>query len=190
RSAPFTTVIFRDLPARAQSYVGERLEEEGWFGLEGWKIVDWFSNDKFSNGEPAVAGTGQEWAKNAWQRAYEMWHKYGLENGLEYLSAEDESRKKELAQLYCKKYNIAFGQEPVPLRPEDQNDSTMKESLEAYLFVFFHERYVGLGNFTHHLYICEAEGDPQVITSRRLFFEAEELRRAARREEALERYQD
>ena len=30
------TVIFRQYPARAQSYIAERLEEEGWFDNEGW----------------------------------------------------------------------------------------------------------------------------------------------------------
>ena len=37
-----TTFIFQGYPPRAQAYVGERLEQEGWFDAQGWEIRDWF----------------------------------------------------------------------------------------------------------------------------------------------------
>ena len=37
------SIIFRQYPARAQTYCAETLEKEGWFDREGWKITgDWF----------------------------------------------------------------------------------------------------------------------------------------------------
>ena len=68
RIGPYTTVIFRDTPARAQSHVADRLEEEGWFDGTGWKITDWFERDRFSNGEPAVVGRDRNWAADAWSQ--------------------------------------------------------------------------------------------------------------------------
>src|SRR5262249_13832010 len=34
-----TTIIFRNFPSRAQSYVAERLEEDGWFDDSGWALT-------------------------------------------------------------------------------------------------------------------------------------------------------
>ena len=39
-------VIFRHYPARAQSYVGERLQQEGWYDEDGWEVPNWFGDKK------------------------------------------------------------------------------------------------------------------------------------------------
>ena len=63
RMPKFTAIIFRQSPARAQTYVAEFLQKEGWFDQEGWKITgDWFPDDKFSNGKEAVVGDGVKWS--------------------------------------------------------------------------------------------------------------------------------
>jgi hypothetical protein len=67
------TVIFRGQPCRAQHYVAEKLEKEGWFDSTGWEIPNW----KFSSrpGGPMMlltVGKGVSWAEEAWKKAYDM----------------------------------------------------------------------------------------------------------------------
>src|SRR5208282_796537 len=38
--------IFRSYPSRAQSYIAENLESEGWFDIDGWAIKDWFGEER------------------------------------------------------------------------------------------------------------------------------------------------
>ncbi|MBV9125096.1 MAG: hypothetical protein JO112_17205, partial [Planctomycetes bacterium] len=45
RPPPGALVIFQQGPARAQAYIGEQLEEEGWFDETPWPIADWFPED-------------------------------------------------------------------------------------------------------------------------------------------------
>jgi len=70
------------------------------------RSLNWFSNGKFSGGEPAVAGAGQEWAKTCLAAAYEMWLKYGLENGLLTRRRKTVAKMERAPPLYMKKYNI------------------------------------------------------------------------------------
>jgi hypothetical protein len=74
-------LIFRDYPAKAQSFLAERRQSEGWFGA-GWEIdagkvgaQRWFA-------EPVVVGDARLGSAAAWQRAAEMWETHGRRNGL------------------------------------------------------------------------------------------------------------
>ena len=77
RKSKMTVNLFRNHPPRAQSAIAERLQDEGWFGPEGWTITGWFPADKFRNGERATVGTGHHWAEESWGKAYEMWKRRG-----------------------------------------------------------------------------------------------------------------
>jgi hypothetical protein len=98
RSAPYTTILFRSTPPRSQEYVGERLEDEGWFDESGWLIPGWFPNDRFSSGEPAIVGGGRAWATTAWQKSRDMWFRYGVENNLLFPSEEAKKQSDALAE--------------------------------------------------------------------------------------------
>ena len=85
------TPIFRHYPARAQSYMAERLQEEGWYDDEGWSLKgpEWFSHDVF-------VGGGRKWAEDAWAEAFKMWEAHGRRNHL-LLSREEEKDLRALA---------------------------------------------------------------------------------------------
>src|SRR5262249_9021243 len=78
RPKSLAVLLFRQYPARVQSFLGERLQQEGWFDDEGWEPVRWF-RDAGPAGERRL-GKGVKWSKNTWQRAYEMWADVGTKN--------------------------------------------------------------------------------------------------------------
>jgi hypothetical protein len=85
-------IIFENYPARAQSYVGERLEQEGWFDTDGWEIKNWIPKEAANPRglKRAVrVGTERQWAHEAWKKAYEMYEDYGKSKGL-YKTPEEE----------------------------------------------------------------------------------------------------
>jgi hypothetical protein len=177
-----TTVIFRDYPARAQSYVGERLQEEGWFDESGWTITGWFPHDQFSNGKPAVLGGGRKWSADAWGKAFDLWRDYG-ERNLLLVSPEELQAKRLLAAKFQADHNIPPGQLPGPLPPGGN-----KDGWKALMFTHNYDYYRGLTNFAHHYFRAQAEMQPEVIQARKDLFEAEKLRLAGKAQ-ALPRYE-
>lgn len=78
----YTLGVFRPYPARAQAFIAERLEKEGWFDLDGWKVSDWFPVDPSSprsSKRTVTFGTDHDrpWASEAWERAYQMYETLG-----------------------------------------------------------------------------------------------------------------
>jgi hypothetical protein len=69
------TVIFQGFPSRAQYYLAEFCEKEGWYDEDGWEIKDWFPADQNQPDGPKHSvrvGTDHPWAIEAWERAYQM----------------------------------------------------------------------------------------------------------------------
>lgn len=85
RPLKMATIIFQGYPPRAQAYIGERLEQEGWFDAQGWEIRDWFpesADQPDGPKKPLAVGTGQNWAGDAWGRAYQMYVFHSTKNKL------------------------------------------------------------------------------------------------------------
>jgi hypothetical protein len=75
-------ILFQGYPARAQFYVGERREQEGWFDREGWRMpTSWVENPSLAD-EPKYLGTERSWAADAWEKAYKMYKDHGERHGL------------------------------------------------------------------------------------------------------------
>src|SRR5205823_1957991 len=76
-------IIFRQYPARAQSYTAERLLKEGWFDATGWKVDEGRSGrNRWFPGRDLAVGRDVNWAADAWRQAYLMWRSHGDHNGL------------------------------------------------------------------------------------------------------------
>jgi hypothetical protein len=76
-----STVIFRSYPARAEAYVAEELQKDGWFDEGGWRIDDWF--DIAGKRNYVVVGTGIKYhSGEVWRKAYELYRLYGQRNGI------------------------------------------------------------------------------------------------------------
>src|SRR5947209_20513602 len=82
RKPKMAVELFRNHPPRTQTFIAERLQDEGWFGPEGWLITGWFPHDRFRGGAPARVGTGVRWGEESWKRSYEMWRRRGEASNL------------------------------------------------------------------------------------------------------------
>ena len=84
-------IIFQGYPARAQAYVAERLQQEGWFDGDGWEITGWKPASLGSPDGPKVSfvvGRGRNWSGDAWEKAHQMYKDHGEKNKL-YMTPED-----------------------------------------------------------------------------------------------------
>jgi hypothetical protein len=180
-----TTVIFRNYPARAQSYVAERLEEEGCFDETGWKLVGWFRGDRFSTGDPAMVGVGRKWAESAWEKAHGMWQEHGSRSHLDFTNEQVEKMQKQ-TKLYRDAYGVVPGAPPRPLRLADLDNKEMVESYKTYVVLVAFGRASQLSNFRHFLVRSDLERQPKTVEVRKAIYEAEQLKGTAR---ALPKYE-
>jgi hypothetical protein len=186
RKPKMTTNIFRNHPPRAQSYIGERLGTEGWFGPEGWLITDWFRNDKFSDGRDARVGTGTNWSADAWRKAHEMWERRGKASLMlldDQLLAELRALALPLLQSRGRQIGeVPGGAEPPPGDPD--HDAWVAANK---LFLYHYSQ--TLTNFRHFYNRSLVEMDPDMIEARRTLFDAVQAIRRGQRDRAADLYE-
>jgi hypothetical protein len=91
-----TTVIFRGYPARAEEYFAYNMQQDGWFNESGWVITDWFKDLQPKNPDLRVGDGRKKYSSAAaWNRAYDMYEKYGRNNGLLWDKKQREQYEKE-----------------------------------------------------------------------------------------------
>lgn len=168
-------IIFRNYPARAQSYVAERLEQEGWFDESGWAVdagrtgrSRWFEKD-------VVIGGGEPLATNAWARAYDMWRKHGLANGIFLDPPTEVERLAELARRFRERYKVPIDDPALQIQISSL-DPEMAKGLLAHRQLFFMEQNKQLTNFTHHFVRAFSEQERDVVEARKLMYQADRLR--------------
>jgi hypothetical protein len=181
RKSKMTVNLFRNHPPRSQSYIGERLQDEGWFGPEGWLITDWFPGSKFLDGQPAVVGTGTHWASATWSKAYDLWEKRGKAS-LMLLDLQTLEEKKASARAVLEPLGLEDGR--MPPRPEPEPDDPKYKSWKDGQFMFQYEYSRRLTNFPHFLYRSLVEMTPEMIQARRTMFDARLAVRRGRRAQA------
>jgi hypothetical protein len=76
------------------------------------------------------------------------------------------------------------GREHGLLKPDKEVDAMPQAEREQYEYTRM------LTNFPHFYFKTKVEARPEVVTARKLFFKAEQLRRAGERDKALKTYQD
>jgi hypothetical protein len=182
-----TTIIFRDYPALAESFLGDRLEEEGWFDDSGWKIAGWFNRDRFADDKPAVVGAAPIWGGSVWADAYRRWQEYGLANNL-IKTDEDEARLEKLSKLWVDRHGQP-GAVPPHLNERERKDEKMLASLRAANILAAYRRALTITNFKHQHSRADVERKPEMVATRKQLFEAERDRLAGRRSKALKEYE-
>ena len=172
------TILFRHYPARAQSYVAERLEEEGWYDNEGWSTrgPEWFTR---------VIGGGRDWAVNAWGEAYKMWKAHGERNHILMSQAEHEELKAK-----AQKYMDSKGLTPRMGVPPREENPDLQEGWRAAMFLFYYEAVSSVSNYNHNYVRAKVEKEPQTVRARKLFYQAEALALTGSTVESLQTYQD
>jgi hypothetical protein len=182
------SAIFRGYPSRAQGYIAETLESEGWFDSEGWKITGWFPEDRFSNETEAAVGTGKAWAADAWERTRRMWQDHGVATGL-YLTPEELNSLETKADKLRKRYHLRREDVPTSIKA-DLSDPEMMEAARSHSWIYWYDQYRVMTNFPHFYYQSQVEADPKTVAVRKAFFEANHYRKAADLRLAMQTYQE
>ncbi|MCI0639178.1 MAG: hypothetical protein L0Y70_08890 [Gemmataceae bacterium] len=175
--------IFRGYPARAQSYVAENLQLDGWFDDEGWVITDWFGTEDVRVGTEPKYHSGL-----AWERAYQQYMDYGRQNGLFYTRAE-RAEMEAKAKLVRDKYGAHVADRNQLSQADLQNDK-MRESVHNHLMLYWSASYRNTTNYDGQMRTAEAERLPETVYARKLFFDAEYQRRFEDPERALSLYDE
>ena len=195
------TSIFRQYPARAASYVAERLQQEGWFDKEPWPIPSWFSKgpggqdkttgqDLFSDGTPAeVRVTDGRLSGQAWHTAYQMWERHGLDNHMLFKSTAEEKNMRDEAKAFSKRLGLPNGAMAPTLRNEDLTPVEQSEYF-AYRYIWAYELHARVTNFNHHYQRSRVEQENDTVKCRKLFYLADTLRSNASSRQALQVYED
>jgi hypothetical protein len=180
-------IIFRQYPARAQSYVGERLLKEGWFDSEGWVVEDRSSSpDSGWFDQPLAFGSGRNWCQDTWDECYRMWREHGEKNGL-YITPERLQQMQRKADVYRKRFNLQAGEGGPELRPDQLETPELQEGYKMHWQLHYYGQNRQVTNYAHFLYRSQAEKEPDTIQARKALFLAERSR--GDQERALSNYQ-
>ena len=187
-----SSVIFRSTPARAQEYVAESLQSEGWFAGEGWLASAAFPRASFP---PTALDDRLEFrpgkddvryrSDRAWQKAYEFFRDLGLQNGLYY--PPEEMQELEGAAKTFETELVKSGQSPQDFMA--QGGAMRDAGRRALMKLHWRARHLQTTGFDIQFAVCEAERDPLAVTARRNFYEAQRLRYIAE-SQALALYEE
>jgi hypothetical protein len=183
-------VIFRQYPARAESFVGERLQKEGWFDESGWAVDAGRSGlSRWFPGRDEVIGQGpQNSTAEVWNTAYNMWREHGTSTGV-YLDPTQYTALDDRAREFRERYKVSPNDMADAFRPDLMPTPSLRESLIAHRKLFFWAQNRQMTNFDHHFYRADAERDRDLIQARKLMYEADQYRKAAEPERAADTYQ-
>jgi hypothetical protein len=171
-------ILFRQQPARAQSYAAERLQQEGWFDDEGWEVPNWFGDRK------VVIGTDPgQMSQAAWREAYLMWQRHGVANHLMFPSPTAETITRDKAADFRKALEAGTVKQGMPIPP------ALLPASVAFRVIAQYESSRTMSNFGHHFSRALVEQEPDTVTARKLFHRADELRLTADLGEALAIYE-
>src|ERR1051325_5299690 len=142
------TQLFRQYPARAQVYIAETLESEGFFDNEGWDLFG-LLNLRSGRDDSSVVGREPKYhSRRAWELGFEMYREFGLRNGI-YISPEEVKKLEAKAQKFRKQAIPGKVLKPGEMLPEQANwdKDKLGESFEAHSRLFHSSYYRGVSNF-------------------------------------------
>lgn len=159
--------IFRGYPTRAQIYIAENLEAEGWFDDDGWAIKGWFDQGDEEK-ELQVGTETKHHAGPSWEEAYRMCREYGTRTGLYMSPAELVELERKATQLRVA-LHIREG-DPIPYRP-DMRDK-LGENFDAHQKLFSNVSLRAMTNFDATLAVAEGEKDRETVLARKALYQA------------------
>ena len=170
-------IIFRQGTPRAQSYIAEQEQKEGWFDADGWRIDGWFPDRP----EGVVVGNGRRaWSQSEWQKAAVLWRQHGKDYALT-MSPE------RFASLRAQAGNAA--PQPDETGTESESTPARRRFLAAQAM-----RYYGtqrqVTNFAFFLASAEGEAQTATVRARRILWQAEQARKQGNSIKAIALYKD
>lgn len=169
-------IVVRFSPARAQNYVAERMQKEGWFdATSSWspdaasdRDAKWFKPLRPREAAPEVvlkAGTN---ARAQWAKAFDLWQEFGRKNGL---NPENRLRQEELA-LAASRAGL------VPEREyTDDQLAAMKLTREhagAAKALLYYDQNRQITQYQRFLDESLAEMEPELAQAKQLLWDADE----------------
>ncbi len=169
-----TLIIFRQGPMRAQSYIAEQLQQDGWLDDSSWIVDDQRdANDRWFREDVRVKPSANSLAE--WTLAHQMWYDHGRDNGLNLTPAERLAYRRR-AEIYARHRGFNVDADAMPtLRPEELNDKVLADSIKANQILHMYNVNRSQTNYDFFLYQSEFEKDPRAIEARKMFAEAENL---------------
>jgi hypothetical protein len=174
-------IIFRNYPARAQTYLAERLTKEGWFD----ESTTWSPDDQSSLSSeswfPRFARDGTPLnvrlatpasSRVEWDRAWNLWNRYGQQNGMILSPAKR-------LQLETRAGGTAAGLPPDMTDEEARVRGLDPRRLDAQRALVYYEQNRSVTNFPYFLESTLAERDPTTVEARKLLWEAEQAESGA-----------
>ncbi len=172
-------IVIRFSPARAQSYVADRLQKEGWFDDKAeWnpdaaydRDAKWFPPPRPRDPAPQVVLKPGTHARAVWEKTYILWREAGRKNGL---NPENLLRQQELAQAAS-----TAGAVPGLDYTDDQlaamRPPLTREHVGAARAILYYEQNRQITQYQRFLDESLAEMEPDLATARQLFWDADEL---------------
>jgi hypothetical protein len=123
------TIIFRQGPMRAQSYVAERLTKEAWFDQDPWIVDDQLDEDRLwlprtgpDGKRVPVALRSPGNAQDAWKEASRRWQEHGRANGLRVDAARLQTYISDAEEFNRLVPGLRVGDMTPPLTPDQAQD--------------------------------------------------------------------
>lgn len=177
-------IIFRQYPARSQSYQAEMEQKEGWYDAEGWRVDQGVdpANRWFPNEDVVIGGTGRrKTSEEQWREAALLWRKHGEDYAL-ILSTERFEQLKTLAGD-----TSTLPPEPTP---ELLANPAMRQRYMATASLFYYSQNRQVTNFPYFLAQAEAEAKKETVVARKILGKAEQARKSGNKLEAIALYED
>jgi hypothetical protein len=168
------TIIFRSAPARAQTYIAERLQEEGWYDDEPFTLKAWFQRSLNDVDHPIDIGVRRQWSSEAWRKANQMWYNFGVANHIQ-ISEQEKRSKQRLAEQFQKESNRNQAQQGQPYDPANM-DEQQKEMHDAFRFMFGYNEGRRLANYAFFEMRTRIEEKAETVKARKLMYQADQLR--------------
>jgi len=190
------TIIFRQGPVRAQSYIAERLTKEGWFDTDPWGIDDGIDEDRAwlprtGPGAQRVLLHSAGSAQDAWKEAARRWQAHGTANGLRMDPARLETYRFQ-AEEYCRMHpGKNVGDPPDPLTAQEAQDARLSALHEAQSVMngWIANRY--MTNFESFELEADALRTADAMLAKKRFYEADKaVREAAQYSRAVKLYDE
>lgn len=182
-------IIFRQGPPRAQTYMADMENKEGWFDETGWTPdagVDetnrWFP--RRPDGRDVAFGEGHQWSLDAWRESHRRWQSHGEKNAL----IIDPGRLEAIREASDGNPNTWMQRPPAELWNDPEKGPEVRHRYIARVATFFFNQNRQVTNFLFFLTSSEAEMQPAAIVARKTLAEAERARKAGNTSVAIELY--
>ncbi|HEX3149855.1 MAG TPA: hypothetical protein VHR66_17395 [Gemmataceae bacterium] len=194
------TIIFRQGPMRAQSYLAERLTKEGWFDpRDPWIVDDLLDEDRAWM--PRTGPDGKRvsveilpWegstAQEAWKEAAERWRIHGNNNGLRMDPTRLLTYLSKAEEYAHTKPGLFVGSMPPPMTPEEAKDAHLTDLYEAFKVMWaWYSNRTNTNYETFELESDAMQSDDAMLAKKR-FRQADKAYRAPNYAEAVRLYDE